>query len=294
MLGLVRAGTTSRQPCPDTDRYGGCTWTRPSGPRSGPRAVCWGCCRHRPGNLSPAQELNQIDEMAKSAVAAAVYQEYRIAREVPGHSFRAPGVRIDDPVYAAAIDVLTPAPGAPLSPAFVRRLRGMLDTGPLPAVAELLVFAGETRPENRHELRELAAEFLVRAGDGSAIGLDALAALAASPVLGDLVDPVGLLREAERCEFAWPGETWIPRDATARLFPALLERAPAAALRKFYEVTSTNWSFAMALLPRGPGPARDDAGHRPVRSAHLELVRTDHDRRTDAPRLPARGRCPEQ
>ncbi|MEV0113517.1 hypothetical protein AB0H77_09750 [Streptomyces sp. NPDC050844] len=215
-------------------------------------------------NLSPVRELNQADEMAKSAAAAAAHHEHRIAREVPGHGFRAATVRIDDPIYAAAIDLVTPAPGAPLSPAFTRRLRGMLDSGPLPAAAELLAFGAEARPENRNELRELAAEVVAKAGDGSAIGLDALAALVAAPGIGELVDPVGLLREAERCEFAWPGETWIPRDATARLFPALLERAPAVALRKFYEVTSTNWSFAMALLEHAPDALLDawdaDAG----------------------------------
>ncbi|MEV8021699.1 hypothetical protein AB0O76_36300 [Streptomyces sp. NPDC086554] len=215
-------------------------------------------------NLSPVRGLHPTDEMAKSAAAAAAHHEHRIAREVQGHAFRAASVRIDDPIYAAAIDLVTPAPGAPLSPAFARRLRGMLDSGPLPAAAELLAFGAEARPENRNELRELAAEIVAKAGDGSAIGLDALAALVAAPVIGELIDPVGLLREAERCEFAWPGETWIPRDATARLFPALLERAPAVALRKFYEVTSTNWSFAMALLEHVPDALIDawdaDAG----------------------------------
>lgn len=215
-------------------------------------------------NLSPVRELNQGDEMAKSAAAAAAHHEHRVAREVPGHGLRAATVRIDDPIYAAAIDLVTPPPGAPLSPAFARRLRGMLDSGPLPAAAELLAFGAEARPENRNELRELAAEVVAKAGDGSAIGLDALAALVAAPGIGELVDPVGLLREAERCEFAWPGETWIPRDATARLFPALLDRAPAVALRKFYEVTSTNWSFAMALLEHVPDALLDawdaDAG----------------------------------
>ncbi|NUK85228.1 ATP-binding protein [Streptomyces lunaelactis] len=194
------------------------------------------------------QGLDQGDEMSMSRVAAAAYHEYRIAREVPGYTFQAPKVHIDDPIYAAAVDLVTPAPGAPLSPSFTRRLRGLLDTGPLPAAAELVAFAAEARPENRHELRELAVEIIARARDGSAIGVDALAVLAASPALGDLVDPVGLVNEAERCTFGWPGEHWIPGDVVARLFPVLLERAPAVALRRFYEVASANWSFAMSLL----------------------------------------------
>ncbi|MEU0815218.1 hypothetical protein [Streptomyces mirabilis] len=198
-------------------------------------------------NLSP-ERLGQSDAMAMSAVAAAAYQEHRIARQVPGYSFRTPTVRIENPVYAAAIDLVTPAPGAPLSPAFIRRLHGMLDTGPLPAAAELLAFAAEVRPENRNALRDLAAEVIAKARDGSAIGVDTLAILAVSPVLGGLVDPVDLLGEADRCTFAWPGEEWIPRDVVARLFPVLLEHASAVALRKFYEVASKDWSFAMSLL----------------------------------------------
>ncbi|WP_089100190.1 ATP-binding protein [Streptomyces hyaluromycini] len=203
-------------------------------------------------NLSPGRDLVRDDTMAKIVLAAAAYHEYRIAREVPGYSFHAPQVRLDDPVYAAAVDLVTPVPGAPLSPAFTRRLREMLDEGPLPAAAGLLAFAGEARQENRHELRELAAAVIARARDGSATGLDTLAILAESPLLGDLVDPVALLHEAERCEFAWAGETWIPHDVVARLFPVLLERAPAVAMRTFYEVTSSDWPFAMSMLEHAP------------------------------------------
>ncbi|WP_187283160.1 ATP-binding protein [Streptomyces sp. t39] len=199
-----------------------------------------------------ARSLNQDDEAGKSAVAAAVHHEHRVARGTPGHTFRAPTARIDDPIYAAAADLVTPPPGAALSPSFIRRLRGLLDKGPLPAAAELLAFGAEARPENRPELRELAAEVITRARDGSAVGVDALTVLAVSPDLGDLLDPVAVLHEAERCTPAWPGEHWIPGDAVARLFPVLLDRAPAAALRRFYEVTSANWSFGTALLEHAP------------------------------------------
>ncbi|MDV9174462.1 hypothetical protein R6V09_30690 [Streptomyces sp. W16] len=199
-------------------------------------------------NLSPGRDLGQDDVMANIVLAAAAYHEYLIAREVPAYSFHAPQARMDDPVYAAAVDLVTPVPGAPLSPAFTRRLREMVDEGPLPAAAGLLAFAGEVRPENRHELRELAAAVIARARDGSAIGLDTLAILVESPVLGDLVDPVALLHEADRCELAWAGETWIPHDVVARLFPVLLERAPTVAMHRFYEVTSSDWSFAMSML----------------------------------------------
>ncbi|KOX20748.1 MULTISPECIES: ATP-binding protein [unclassified Streptomyces] len=201
---------------------------------------------------SLARAPHQDDEMAKSATAAVAYQEHRIARAVPGHTFRAPAARIDDPIYAAAVDLVTPAPGAALSPSFVRRLRGLLENGPLPAAAELLAFGAEARPENRAELRELAGEVAAKARDGSAIGVDALTVLAASPGIGDLVDPVGLLHEAERCRTGWPGEHWIPADAVARLFPVLLERAPAVALRRFYETVSTDWPFGMSLLQHAP------------------------------------------
>ncbi|MFD4690145.1 hypothetical protein [Streptomyces sp. NPDC058463] len=199
-----------------------------------------------------AEKLDQSDETSLSRVAAAAYHEFRIAREVPGYTFHPPKVRIDAPIYAAAVDLVTPAPGAAsLSPSFTRRLRGLLSTGPLPAAAGLVAFAAEARPENRDEIRALAAEVVAKARDGSATGVDALAVLVASPVLGDLVDPVGLLHEAERCTFGWPGEHWIPADVVVRLFPVLLERAPTVALRRFYGVVSADWAFAMELLERG-------------------------------------------
>ncbi|MFH0522234.1 hypothetical protein ACHBTE_34380 [Streptomyces sp. M41] len=198
--------------------------------------------------LAPPQRANPEDALTDSARAAAAHHEFRISREVPGHRSRVRQVVIENPVYAAAVDLVTPAPGAPLSSAFTRRVRDMLTEGPLPAAAQLLAFAAEARPEHRLELRELAAQLIARADDGSASGVDALASLAAAPLLGDLVDPVALVDRAERCTFRWPGEHWIPRDVVARLFPVLLERAPDAALRKFYEVASTDWGFAMSLL----------------------------------------------
>ncbi|WP_411071030.1 hypothetical protein [Streptomyces sp. cmx-4-25] len=215
--------------------------------------------RKRPHPVSVEVHRNNLaavpgpeDEMAKSALAAVAYHEHRIVRAVPGHLFRVPAARVEDPIYAAAVDLVTPAPGAALSPSFVRRLRGLLKDGPLPAAAELLAFGAEVKPENRAELRELAGEIVAKARDGSAIGVDALTVLATSPGLGDLVDPVGLLREADHCRLGWPGEHWIPADAVARLFPVLLERAPAVALRRFYTTVSTDWSFGTALLQHAP------------------------------------------
>jgi energy-coupling factor transporter ATP-binding protein EcfA2 len=208
-------------------------------------------------NLRPVQDPNEIDAPTKSALAAIAYQEYRIAREVPGYRRKPWPTRIEDPVYAAAVDLVTPEPGAPLSSAFVRRIRKMLDDGPIPAAADLLVYAADVRPEHERELRELGEEAVATADDGSALGADALATLAASPLLGDLVDPVALLAEVDTCTFGWPGERWIPRNVVARLFPVLLERAPAVALHKFYEVASKDWSFAMSLLEHAPDAVMD-------------------------------------
>ncbi|WP_028803747.1 ATP-binding protein [Streptomyces sp. 142MFCol3.1] len=205
-------------------------------------------------NLSPAQDLNlkEIDAPTKSGLATSAYQEHRIAREVPGYRATASRVRFDDPVYDAAMDLVTPAPGAPLSAAFSQRIRKLLVDGPVPAAADLLVFAAEARPEHERELRELAEELVETADDGSTLGVDALSTLATSPLLGDLVDPVEILRETARCVSRWPGEEWIPGYMVFRLFPVLLERAPRDALHKFYEATSKDWSSAMALLEHAP------------------------------------------
>ncbi|MFI8393078.1 hypothetical protein [Streptomyces sp. NPDC085540] len=198
--------------------------------------------------FQPVQAPDLTDILAQSSAAAAAYHEYRLARSVPGYVSRVADMHIDDPVYGAAVDIVTPAPGAPLSPAFVRRLRELLDKPQLPAAAELLAYAAEVRPDQRPGIRELAAEVTARAGDGSATGVEALSVLACSPSLGDLVDPVRLLHATDRCVLGSPDESWIPGVVTARLFPVLLERAPAVALHKFYEIASTNWSFATGLL----------------------------------------------
>ncbi|MER5383446.1 ATP-binding protein [Streptomyces sp. NPDC002688] len=203
-------------------------------------------------NLSPVEGLSQADAPTKSTLAAVAYQEHRIAREVPGYRSRARHLRFDDPVYDAAVDLVVPEPGAPLSSEFTRRIRKMLDDGPLPAAADLLVFAAGARPEHERELRALGEEVVAKAGDGSTIGVDALATLAASPLFGDLVDPVDLLHESRHCVSRWPGEEWIPDHVVVRLFPALLERAPAVALSTFYDLASKDWSSAMALLEHGP------------------------------------------
>ncbi|MDQ1015679.1 hypothetical protein [Streptomyces afghaniensis] len=205
-------------------------------------------------------DIDQSSVPARVAAAAAAYEEFRLAREVPGHTVRASHVRIEDPVYAAAVDLVTPAPGSPLSPAFARRLKEMLDAGPLPAAAELLAFAVDVRPENRDALRELAAEVVVRAEPGSATGADALSVLAVSPALGDLVEPVALLREAAGASFGWQDGASHLSDVRTRLFPVLLRSAPAVALQEFYEAASRNWSLAMSLLEHEPDALRDALG----------------------------------
>lgn len=65
-----------------------------------------------PENLSLQHDLGRRD-LAEIMAAACAYHEYRIAREVPGHRIRTPKVRFENPVYAAAVDLVRPAPGAP-------------------------------------------------------------------------------------------------------------------------------------------------------------------------------------
>ncbi|MFF0513255.1 hypothetical protein [Streptomyces sp. NPDC004250] len=204
--------------------------------------------------FQPLQSPELTDILAQSAAAAAAHHEYRIACSVPGHVSRVADMHIDDPVYGAAVDLVKPAPGAPVSPAFVRRIRELLDKLRFPAAAELLAYAAEVRTDQRPGIRELAAEAAARADDRSVTGVEALSVLASSPSLGELVDPVRLLHAIDRCVPGSPDENWIPGVVTARLFPVLLERAPAVALHKFYEIASTNWSFATGLLEHATEP----------------------------------------
>ncbi|MEY9893533.1 hypothetical protein ABIA35_004464 [Catenulispora sp. MAP12-49] len=196
--------------------------------------------------LSLSRYPDSSELLAECTRAAAAYQEYLLSQQIPGYRSSLGNLQLSEPVYAAAVDLLRPTPGASLPPAFVRRIRAMVGKGPLPAAAGLVAFAAEVKPACEHELVELCSEIIAATREITpARRLDTLVILATSPLLGGVVDPVELLHEAERCEAASKDEARIPSDVISRLFPLLLYRNPDVALRALY---SAAWMRATAML----------------------------------------------
>lgn len=198
------------------------------------------------------------DSYLDVARAQAAYHEFLMHRLAPGHRSAAPRVRISDPIYAAVVDLVTPEPGAPLSPAFESDIAILVEQQKLPAAAGLVAFAAEIRPDCRSDLHRVAAHVIAATADATAgRRVDTLASMVAAPGLEALIDPVELMHEAERCV---PDhlERWVPGNAQARIFPVLLAQLPTAALLKLYRTLSQDWEAAMELLERAvTSPALD-------------------------------------
>jgi hypothetical protein len=191
----------------------------------------------------------QGDPLIDSARAAIAYQEYRITRRLPGYAPVRNRVWIDDPIYATAVDLTTPARGGVLSPAFAEGIRNLLTDERPAAAAALLAFAAEVRPESEHTLRGLAQETVraARALDPAA-RIEALSHLASAPALAEVLDLAELFNEAERAAPAADSDIDLVQAAIIRLFPALLQRSPSVAMSAFYQAVSTQWSRSMSFL----------------------------------------------
>ncbi|MFF8652955.1 hypothetical protein [Streptomyces huasconensis] len=189
-------------------------------------------------NLRMSQEFHASGLLIDITQAIAAFHEYRASRKTPGRPSRASEVKFANPLYAAVVDLMTSDPGP--GSAFEQRVRRLWEQGtPSPAVAGLLVFAAEARPEHRNELLSLARQLVLAADSGTLAGQETLAMLAASPLLGPLVEPAALFRTAAS-----------PMDTKADLFAVALARDPAVAMSMFYEVLSHSWRDAMTLLER--------------------------------------------
>jgi hypothetical protein len=192
---------------------------------------------------------NEADPLVSITRAMAAFHEFLIAPQ----RRRAAAMKIEDPVYAAVVDLVTPTDGEPIGTNFVQRVRSLLPGERLPAAAGLVAFAAELWPDNER-IRQLAAEIIAASEGREAQRVVTLLQLAASPVLGDLVDSVELLSEAQRL----PDDpfTRVEQDETVtRLFPILLRlQPPTVALRLLHDSVLENWSRAMALLEHAAEP----------------------------------------
>ena len=185
---------------------------------------------------------------------------------------RAARVRIADSRYGAVVDLVTPAPGEPLSPAFKAKVGEMIGKGSLPAAAGLVAFSVDARPEYSADLRELGNRIIEAASrQEPARKVDTLSRLAEARSLRGLVDPAALYAETERCAPSGH-ETWGLAGTRDRLFPVLVTEDPGAALRALYKSAAANWGNAMGLLESGADPLTGAAGI-PVAATLLDAVR---------------------
>ncbi len=196
---------------------------------------------------------DDTDPLLLIAHARVAFHEFLIAPRRPRTAAAAAATRIDDPIYAAAVDLVSPTDGEPITDAFVRRVRALLPGELLPAAAGLVAFAAELWPDD-DRVRGLAAEVVTASEGRGAQRVVALLPLATSPALGGLVDPIELLAEAQRL----PDDpfTRVEQDeAITRLFPVLVGlRPPSVALRLLHDSVQENWSRAMALLEHAADP----------------------------------------
>src|SRR5206468_2277355 len=107
-------------------------------------------------------------------------------------AMRIAAMRIQEPVYAAVVDLFASPDGQPIGNAFVRRVRDLLPGNRLPAAAGLVAFAAIGSRDNER-LQRLAAEIIAASEGRKAQRLVTLLQFATSPALGELVDPVELL-----------------------------------------------------------------------------------------------------
>lgn len=191
---------------------------------------------------------NVLIDCARAALAL---REFQVIRELPGYAPVENRMRIEDPIYATAMECVAPTEDGLPGPAFAAGIRRVLADRNVAAAAGLLAFAAEIRPELRDLLLNLGKETIAAADDlEGADRVDALTYLAAAPILADLVDPVALFEETERKEFSIYGKQALVDAAAARLYPALLRRSPSTALQALYDAATVRWSHAMTLLEK--------------------------------------------
>jgi hypothetical protein len=222
---------------------------------NGPAARAQGARRLIEQGLSPqwfaGQQGEQLIDSTRAAIACL---EYRITRRLPGYAPVRKRVKIEDPIYATAMDLVAPTRDGTLSPAFAEGIRHLLTHERAAAAATLLAFAAEIRPEAERTLKGLAQEAITAArGLNLAARIEVLSHLASAPVLAELLDLAELFDEAERAAPTSDSDIGLVEAAIIRLFPALLQRSPSTAMRAFYQATSTHWTRSMALLESAIG-----------------------------------------
>ncbi|MBT2467723.1 hypothetical protein J7E97_07525 [Streptomyces sp. ISL-66] len=207
--------------------------------------------------------------------AAAFYEHTAAAAGQPVHVPPSPRPHeIQEPIYAAAAEVVSPAGGQGPTPAALSWIRDLIAKGRVVAAAQLTAFAAEVHPADTEHVRALATEVIAATERTAPVTrLAALARLALSPALTDLVDPTDVLRETTRPGVPTTGQPWVPQQARHLLFPVQLTRHPSAALRQFHDAVTDSWEEATALLEHGCEQLLDALGPDTVTILHTAIQR---------------------
>ncbi|MGW6905688.1 hypothetical protein [Streptomyces sp. NPDC054940] len=203
-----------------------------------------------PGNDSMLVDLTR---------AMATYEDFRADGATGDGGFLPPLVIPKDSVYAGVVDLLASLADDGATRAFANRVRTLLSGERLPAAAGLVAFAAEHLPQDER-IRELADDIVSATADRTpATRAVTLAELAVCPALAGAVDPVDLMTQTLRLPVR-PTERWVPGEVLAKLFPTLVTRHPAAALRLLYDCLAESWEAAMTQLEYAAAPLIDTLG----------------------------------
>ena len=224
--------------------------------------------------LGPSWAAGRQHMLVDLTVAAAAFHEHVVATTRPDLALPTTPPVPHNPIYAAAAELVTPAHGETLTPAFVARIRGLLAEDMVVAAAQLVAYAADIRPAAAVELRELcSAVIAATARTSPATRVDALARLALPPALAGVVDPAEVLREAARPGVLTAWEPWVPQRVRHTLFPLLLAQDLPVALRGLYDAVADDWEEAMALLEHGADQLLSALGPDAVAVLHTTIQR---------------------
>jgi hypothetical protein len=191
---------------------------------------------------------------------------------------------LEDELYAAFVDMALLGPEAGAA-----RVRPLLDSPRLPAVAALVARAAEIHGTGHPAVAVLCADVVAAAERAEpARHAVTLLQLARSPATAGLVDAENLLERT----LALSDNPWerVERDEVLReLFAILLDRSPGTALRLLYDRTADGWAMAAAMLENAVAPLLEALGpdaplllHRALRRA---VACVSAQGRTDVPSI---------
>jgi hypothetical protein len=227
---------------------------------------------HRSALTAPPPSEGEDDLLGNIVRARAAANEYLVASSTGLPPDPALPPQIDDPLYAAFVALLATTVGEPAI-AFVQRLRGLISGPRLPAAAALAAFAAQKGIGRSREVLDLCADIQAATHDGPpATRVVTLLPFAVAPGHAPPVDAAELLAETLRLG-ADPWERVEYDEALAGLFPVLLERYPALALRLLHDAVAENWDRAMALLEHGAETLVGALGDSIAELLHRAIVR---------------------